>query len=44
MNIEKISFLEQDKKNIGKAQQMALEFIFNNVDLSKIAFCGGIAD
>jgi hypothetical protein len=44
MNIENASFLEYDKKNIRPLQQMALEFLFNNVNLSKIVFCGGIAD
>jgi hypothetical protein len=44
MNIENPSFLEYDKKNIRSLQQMALEFLFNNVNLSKVVFCGGIAD
>lgn len=44
MNIENTSFLEYDKKNIRSLQQMALEFLFNNVNLSKVVFCGGIAD
>lgn len=44
MNVENTSFLEYDKKNIRSLQQMALEFLFNNVNMSKIVFCGGIAD
>ncbi|PXY46376.1 hypothetical protein [Flavobacterium hydrophilum] len=44
MNIENDSFLEYDKKNILTEQQKALGFVFDNLDLSKIAFCGGIAD
>jgi len=44
MNIENASFLEYDKKNIFIEQQKALGFVFDNLDLSKIAFCGGIAD
>lgn len=44
MNVENTSFLEYDKKNIRQLQQMALEFLFNNVNMSKVVFCGGIAD
>ncbi|EJL64879.1 hypothetical protein [Flavobacterium sp. CF136] len=44
MNIENASFLEYDKKNIFIEQQKALGFVFDNLDLSKIAFCGGVAD
>lgn len=44
MNIVNASFLDYDKKNIRSLQQMALEFLFNNVDMSKIVFCGGVAD
>jgi hypothetical protein len=44
MNIENTSFLEYDKKNIRSFQQMALEFLFNNVNMSKVVFCGGVAD
>ncbi len=44
MNTEHIPFLEYDRKNIRSLQQIALEFIFNNVNMSKIVFCGGIAD
>ncbi|REG99100.1 hypothetical protein [Flavobacterium aquicola] len=44
MEIEKTPFLEIDKKNIFTEQQKALGFIFDNLDLSKIAFCGGVAD
>lgn len=44
MNVENTSFLEFDQKNILTEQQKALGFIFDNLDLSKIAFCGGIAD
>ncbi|WP_337965496.1 hypothetical protein [uncultured Flavobacterium sp.] len=44
MNVENTSFLEYDKRNIRGFQQMALEFLFNNVNMSKVVFCGGIAD
>lgn len=44
MNVENTSSLEYDKKNIRSFQQMALEFLFNNVNMSKVVFCGGIAD
>lgn len=44
MNVENTSFLEYDKKNIHSLQQMTLEFLFNNINMSKIVFCGGVAD
>lgn len=37
-------YFEYDTKNIGTIQQIALQFVFDTVDLNKIAFCGGIAD
>ncbi len=44
MRIEKIDFLEEDRMNIFFEQQQAFEYIFNKLDLSKIAFVGGVAD
>jgi hypothetical protein len=44
MNAQDTSFLDFDKTTIPVFQQMALQFIFDNVDLNKVAFCGGIAD
>jgi hypothetical protein len=44
MKIQKIPFLEFDKKNIFDEQKKALEYIFNTLDLSKIGFVGGVAD
>lgn len=44
MDTENASFLEYDKKNIHNLQQMALAFLFNNANMSKVVFCGGIAD
>lgn len=44
MENEKETFLKQDEKNIFYEQQQALKNIFDKLDLSKIAFVGGIAD
>ena len=44
MNAKETTFLDYDRTNIALFQQMALQFIFDNVDLNKVAFCGGIAD
>lgn len=42
--VKEIPFLEYDKNHIGNSQQLALQFVLENVDTNKIAFCGGIAD
>ncbi|MEN2399247.1 hypothetical protein GKZ90_0005630 [Flavobacterium sp. MC2016-06] len=44
MENEKNTFLKEDEKNIFYEQQQALKNIFDKLDLSKIAFVGGIAD
>jgi hypothetical protein len=44
METNEITFLKEDEKNIFYEQQQALKNIFEKLDLSKIAFVGGIAD
>jgi hypothetical protein len=44
METKEITFLKEDEKNIFYEQQQALKNIFEKLDLSKIAFVGGIAD
>ncbi len=44
MGAEKIAYSDQDRANIFVAQQEALAHVFNVIDLSKIAFVGGVAD
>jgi hypothetical protein len=44
METKAITFLKEDEKNIFYEQQQALKNIFEKLDLSKIAFVGGIAD
>lgn len=44
METEEKTFLKEDEKNIFYEQQQALKNIFEKLDLSKIAFVGGIAD
>jgi len=44
MNIEKKTFVNEDEKNIFQEQKEALKSIFEKLDMSKIAFVGGIAD
>ncbi|RUT69432.1 hypothetical protein D0817_16490 [Flavobacterium cupreum] len=44
METEEKTFLKEDEKNIFYEQQQALQNIFDKLDLSKIAFVGGIAD
>lgn len=41
---EDITYLEKDQKNIFLEQQAVFEKIFDLLDLSKIAFVGGVAD
>ena len=44
METEKETFLQEDEKNIFYEQKQALKNIFEKLDMSKIAFVGGIAD
>ncbi|MDW8850066.1 hypothetical protein SD960_08190 [Flavobacterium sp. MMLR14_040] len=44
METKEKAFLKEDEKNIFYEQQQALKNIFEKLDLSKIAFVGGIAD
>jgi hypothetical protein len=44
METEKETFLKEDEKNIFYEQKQALKNIFEKLDMSKIAFVGGIAD
>lgn len=44
METEKEIFLQEDEKNIFYEQKQALKNIFEKLDMSKIAFVGGIAD
>lgn len=44
MEIEKNTFAINDETNIFYEQQQALKNIFERLDMSKIAFVGGIAD
>lgn len=44
MKTEKETFLQEDEKNIFYEQKQALKNIFEKLDMSKIAFVGGIAD
>jgi hypothetical protein len=44
METEKNTFLKEDEKNIFQEQKQALKNIFEKLDMSKIAFVGGIAD
>ncbi|WP_264529082.1 hypothetical protein [Flavobacterium sp. N502540] len=44
METEKNTFLKEDEQNIFYEQKQALKNIFENLDITKIAFVGGIAD
>jgi hypothetical protein len=44
MNVWERNFIEEDRAAIFLEQQLAIEHVFNSLDLSKIAFVGGIAD
>jgi hypothetical protein len=44
MDLKEKDFLEEDTNTIFLEQQKAFDHIFNKLDLSKIAFVGGVAD
>ena len=44
MNSDLKTYSEYDRKHIFNEQQATFESVFSKVDLSKIAFVGGVAD
>lgn len=42
--LKNIQIREKDKSNIFYEQQKAFEYLFHTLDLSKVAFVGGVAD